>query len=662
MRELKHPGVKHCLAILGASLWLALAPPCLAAPASRVIHNATIILEPAERRLEVTDRLTIVGDAPLEFHLSARFSPVRVEIDGRPADIAGGPTHWRVPAAAAGDRRVTIRYSGILAPLDDSGSPFGGEEPGSGEAGSFLPGGTGWLPRFDADRVAYRLAVRVPEGYRAAVTGDLAEETAGESVFTVDPAVEEPSLFAGRWQVRERLAGGLRLRTLFEPDLEHLSDDYLQASESYIAHFSERIGAYPFSGFSILSAPLPVGLGFAGLTYVGRQVLPLPFMRGQSLPHEILHNWWGNGVLVDYASGNWSEGLTTYMADYGLTAGSDPDAAREMRFGWLRDYAALPEDRDGALAGFTARVHGAAKIVGYNKSAYLFLMLRDMLGDEAFDRGIRLVWERHRFRQAGWSDLRAAFEEASGRDLAGFFDQWVTRTGAPALRLVEATATRRGERYALAVRIAQGEPAYRLDVPVVVETTEGRVRRTIPLAGGEAAGTIDLDARPLSVAVDPEYRLFRRLAPGEAPPILRDVTLDPATRLVLAGPHQDLGRALASRLMDAGAAAGEPLAGTPVAVIGITADVYGALARLGLEPVPEGLAGKGTARVWTARTAGGMPALVVAAEDRAALEALLRPLPHYGRQSYLVFQGREAVERGIWPPGDNPLKRAVAVE
>ncbi|UEM05278.1 M1 family peptidase [Skermanella rosea] len=654
--------MKSGLAAIGAIFWLTLASPCLAASAAEVTHDAAIDLDPAARRLEVTDQVTVTGGAPLEFHLSPRFSPVRLEIDGRPADAVGGPTRWRVPAAGAGAGRVTIRYSGTLAPLDDSGSPFGGDEPGSGEAGSFLPGGTGWLPRFDADRTTYRLAVRVPEGYRAAVTGDLAEETDEEAVFTIDPAVEEPSLFAGRWQVRERMAGGLRLRTLFEPDLEHLSDDYLQASETYIAHFSERIGPYPFSGFSILSAPLPVGLGFAGLTYIGRQVLPLPFMRGQSLPHEILHNWWGNGVLVDYASGNWSEGLTTYMADYGLTAERDPDAAREMRFGWLRDYAALPDARDGSLADFTARVHGAAKIVGYNKSAYLFLMLRDMLGDEAFDRGIRLFWERHRFRKAGWSDLRAAFEAASGRDLGGFFDQWVTRTGAPALRLMEASATRLGDRYALAVRIGQGEPAYRLDVPMVVETTDGQVRRTIPLAGSEAAATIDLDAPPLSVAVDPEYRLFRRLAPGEAAPILRDVTLNPATRLVLAGPHQDLGRTLASRLMDAGAAAGEPLGGAPVAVIGITADVYKALPRLGLAPVPDGLAGQGTARVWTGRTAGGAPALVVAADDRAALEALLRPLPHYGRQSYLVFQGREAVERGIWPPGDNPLKRTVAVE
>ncbi|WP_156797082.1 hypothetical protein [Nitrosomonas sp. Is79A3] len=31
------------------------------------------------------------------------------------------------------------------------------------------------------------------------------------------------------------------------------------------------------------------------------------------------------------------------------------------------------------------------------------------------------------------------------------------------------------------------------------------------------------------------------------------------------------------------------------------------------------------------------------------LETLIRPLPHYGRQSYIAFDGREAIEKGIWP-------------
>jgi hypothetical protein len=40
---------------------------------------------------------------------------------------------------------------------------------------------------------------------------------------------------------------------------------------------------------------------------------------------------------------------------------------------------------------------------------------------------------------------------------------------------------------------------------------------------------------------------------------------------------------------------------------------------------------------------------VIAAKDAASLEALIRPLPHYGRQSYLAFDGRQVIEKGVWP-------------
>ena len=78
------------------------------------------------------------------------------------------------------------------------------------------------------------------------------------------------------------------------------------------------------------------------LTYLGIDVLRLPFIRATSLGHEVLHNWWGNGVYPDWQSGNWSEGLTTFLADYAYKEEESEAAAREMRIGWLRDYAAVP--------------------------------------------------------------------------------------------------------------------------------------------------------------------------------------------------------------------------------------------------------------------------------------------------------------------------------
>ena len=40
---------------------------------------------------------------------------------------------------------------------------------------------------------------------------------------------------------------------------------------------------------------------------------------------------------------------------------------------------------------------------------------------------------------------------------------------------------------------------------------------------------------------------------------------------------------------------------------------------------------------------------VVSARDAESLSALVRPLPHYGRRSYVVFDGAKAIEMGVWP-------------
>jgi aminopeptidase N len=651
---------------LAAVCWLCLIAPAWAGPPERVHHELDIGLEPQARHLSVIDRIDIDGGDAIDLRLAPGLTVERIEIDGR-----------TVPDRSAlrldgGRHRIRIDYAGTLAPIDAEGR---GDGPASGAKGSYLPGGSGWLPPIDAERLSYRLTVQVPTGYRAVATGGLVEEQAGASgyraVYAADPAVEEPSLFAGQWDVRERQVDGRRLRTYLEsglePDLAGLADDYLGLSADMIDRFSRRIGPYPFDGFAILSAPLPVGLGFPGLTYIGRQVLPLPFIRTQSLPHEILHNWWGNGVLVDYDHGNWSEGLTSYMADYALTAERSADAGREMRLGWLRDYAALPADRDQRLDRFTAKIHDAAQVIGYNKSAFLFLMLEDRLGTERFDAGLRHFWERHRLKRASWSDLQAAFAAASGEDLSRFFDQWLTRPGAPNLHLDGAKVRQSGAGFTLDVTVSQDEPTYRLRIPVAIDSAGGRIERTLDLTDTSATLTVELPDRPTRAALDPDYRLFRRLAAGEAPPILRDVTLDPATQVVVASSDPkaaDTARELAGRLLDAGgqlvsADAARLATGAPLAIIGTTPDVGRTLAGLGLPPVPDPLTGRGTARVWTLRRDTGRPVLAIAADDPAALEALLRPLPHYGRQSFLVFNGRQAIDRGVWPAGDSALSRAV---
>ncbi|WP_353860322.1 M1 family aminopeptidase [Azospirillum formosense] len=643
------------------TLLLALLGVLAAAPgwAAGLHHDLTVTLDPAARRLEVEDRLRLPAGAH-RLLLAPGLAVGEARLDGKPVAVRGNALPVTVPA---GGGELRLRYAGTLPPLTPESRGGGG-----GAEGAYLPAGTGWIPTPEGDAgtepPSWRLSVRVPAPFVAVATGRLVEETRDGSgyaaTFTEERSVEEPSLFAGAWQVTERMHGDLRLRTYFHPEQAALADEYLDLSARTIDAQAARIGAYPFAGFAILSAPLPVGLGFPGLTYIGRQVMPLPFIRAQSLPHEILHNWWGNGVRAGEGGtwpGNWSEGLTTFMADYAAAEARGEDAARAMRLDWLRDYAALPAERDSALTDFRAKVHDAAQIVGYGKAAMLFHMLRAEIGADAFDAGIRRFWEEKRFQDAGWDDLRRAFAAASGRELGPFFAQWLTRVGAPTLELVEA----KGDGGGVTLTLRQGEPAYGLTVPVEVRTAAGTERHDVRLDGRETTATIRTAPPPRALAVDPGFGLFRRLAAGEAPPILRDVTLDHAAATVIAadGPAAEAARALAERLADgkpriATADRADPAA--PLAVIGTAGEVERLLARLGLPPVPDGLKGRGTARVWTARTAQGRPLLAVAADDATALQALLRPLPHYGRQSWLVFEGPRAVDRGVWSAGDSPLR------
>ncbi len=626
-----------------------------------VRHEATVRLDPAVRTLSVEDAIQVTGVGTVRFRLAPFLRITAASVDGRPQTPTGGRGDWRINLGAAGLHQVRLAYRGTLAALPEGGGAAGPGRAVAGPAGAYLPPSAAWLPVFE-DPFAYRVAVDTPAPHRAVLPGRLVEESAADgrrhAVFESETPSDGAVLLAGPYVVDERRHGDILVRTWFHPEIAALAPGYLDSTAGYLDLYETWIGDYPFSAFHVVSGPLPVGLGFPGLTYVGARVLRLPFIRGSSLGHEVLHSWWGNGVLVDYRRGNWAEGLTTYMADYTYALQRSPDEAREMRLGWLRDYAALPADRDAPAVSFVSKRHDAAQVIGYHKVAFLFHMLRRDLGEAAFDRAVRLLWQRHKFRVAAWPDLLAVFEEASGRALGQIFDQWLTRTGAPSLRLGAVTVEADGNDYRVAFALGQEEPAYALTVPVAVATDDGEQRFDVRLDGRETRAALTVGARPRAVAVDPDYDVFRRLAPDEAPPILRDVTLTADAAVVLAadGPARDVARRLAGRMMDTAPRFTDAPARNETLLILGTADRVGpALAAAGLPPMPGSLAGRGTARVWAGR-ADGRAFVVVDANDAAALTALLRPLPHYGRQGYLVFEGAKAVERGTWPAGPGPLR------
>lgn len=648
--------------------WAAAGLAPAAAEVTSLHHDMRVRLDPAGRDLAVSDRLRLRGGGQVIFRLAPRFVVTAFAVDGRKAEPARLGADWRIDLGADGEHDLFFEYLGRLAampkePPRDSRS----FEALAGPQGSYLPAASGWYPDTQTVTFTYRVAVEVPEPQKAVVAGRLVNETstAGRyrAVFESESPATGLTLMAGPYVVRERRSDGLLLRAYFHPGIQSLAADYLQSTAEYIGFYRRWIGAYPYSAFHIVSSPLPVGLGFPGLTYMGEKVLGLPFIRFTSLGHEILHNWWGNGVRVDYAAGNWSEGLTTFMADYTFSQKTSAQKARRTRLNWLRDFAALPAERDRPVTAFVSKSHDAAQVIGYNKTAFFFHMLRRQLGAETFDAGIRRLWKENRFSTAGWNRLQDAFEAASGKDLAAFFDQWLKRTGAAKLQLGVVAVERLKGCFRTFLTLAQPLSVYALNVPIVITTASGEKRFHVRFDRPESRYRLETESRPLALAVDPDFDIFRRLDRAEAPPILRDVTLKADTvTIVLAADErgQRAGRGLAKRLLDLPPRFEDAFLfrppPAPLLLIGTTAEVMAWLAKARLSGAPERLDGRGTARVWAGRHGGRWPLLVVAADDVPAIEALLRPLPHYGRKGYLVFEGDKAVEHGTWPATAGPLR------
>jgi len=385
-----------------------------------VQHELTVDLDPDRGRLSVSDRIRLPdgfarADGSVDFLLNAAFEP-----------SVGADTAWleqlapelqprvrRYRAHLAPDARtLTIIYTGELAQSE------GRYELGHvGPEGVFLSETSAWHPIFERALLAFSLRVRAPEGWSAISQGrgETLPPDAGRvaRLWTETRPQTEIVLLAGRFVEYARRVAGLDASVhLRRPDAE-LAESYLEATARYVELYTKLLAPYPYDKFALIENFWETGYGMPSLAVLGPRVIRFPFILDSSFPHEILHNWWGNGVYLDPASGNWSEGLTAYLADHLVQEQRGRGA--QYRRAALQKYASYVDAADDfPLSAFRGKHGEISEAVGYNKALMFFHMLRRRLGDADFLEGLRRFAKRHWFQLAGYDDLRRAFESASG--------------------------------------------------------------------------------------------------------------------------------------------------------------------------------------------------------------------------------------------------------
>ncbi|MES9830472.1 MAG: M1 family aminopeptidase [Candidatus Thiodiazotropha sp.] len=689
-------------------LWLTLF--CKPAIATATIHHELqVSLDPNSRRLQVTDRISLASpqdggatqptpahQGRLRFLLHRGLSPRSMTAEVALREI--GPISDHAPLIAyqlsmpEDQRHFTLEYGGKIAHrlTTQRESPGRASERLRGtisEQGIYLDGSSGWYPYFADTLHTFELQVDLPPSWLAVSQGK-GPEIGGEGQRRLirwheNSPQDDIYLVAAPYRLYRKFSDGIEAQVYLRQRDPEIAERYMQATERYLRLYQSLIGPYPYAKFALVENFWESGYGMPSFTLLGPRVLRLPFILHTSYPHEILHNWWGNSVYIDYQSGNWAEGLTSYLADH-LLAEQRGRGASHRRTALKRYGDFVRNENDFPLTAFRVRHTTASQAVGYDKSLMLFHMLRRHLGDQTFIKGLQTFFRENRFKTAGYADLEQAFEKAADMSLDTFFRHWTERNGAPRLAVSDLALEQLGDSFQISgtLRQTQSSAPFPLEIPMLTRMRDGSVlQTTLSSQARETPFTLKLNHEAQQLQIDPWFDLFRQLDPAETPATLSRLFGSEQVLIVLPASAEkrmlQVYRALAQQWSDGYDEAEIQLDSEldrlpqdrPVWLLGrenlFHHEFVKQLSDLPFSLKPENInlvdatySTDNHSFVLSRRNPGSGQTLAwVAGNSDTAVTRLARKLPHYGKYSYLVFKGDQAqiAFKGEWPITQSPL-------
>ncbi|GAB3834776.1 M1 family metallopeptidase [Hymenobacter jeollabukensis] len=405
---------------------------------------------------------------------------------------------------------------------------------------NYVVGATGELQNPDErarlDQLAATTAQKSADGFGSDVSFPTSSATTKTLRYTQD-RVHDFAWFADkRFNVLKdtvKLPGSERVVTTWLLFTNRNAADWLKHRNDIryaLQGYSRWVGEYPYSAATAVDGALSAG---SGMEYPMVTVTD-PF----ATIHEVGHNWfygilgsnerefpWLDEGVNSYMENRVSEASGAELTDPIAKVASTPKVAKGFDLQGVPSYAVSQlQWQAPASRGYDQAVAGvpAAKYVNYNygavvygKTAGLLRYLAAYLGQEKFDQGMRLYYDRWKFRHPGPTDFQAAFEEATGQKLDWFFQPMMSTTARYNATVADIMST--DQQVKVLVRNESNSP---WAVPVSTVDAAGKVLETLwtPVFGGreaeEKSDTEDTDVAQLNfrrtpdvaaVVVDAEY-------------------------------------------------------------------------------------------------------------------------------------------------------------
>ncbi len=510
-----------------------------------------------------------------------------------------------------------------------------------------------WYPQPDQD-MYYTLLAQVPKGFTAISESDELSFASGKEIqtFSLSQALPGIHFIAAPYKVDHlKVRAGLTISTLFFE--ESLSQEYLQATASYIERYESEFGSFPYNHYAIVENHLPTGYGMPTFTLLGSSVIRLPFIKDTSLGHEILHSWFGNSVGVDMSGGNWCEGLTSYLADWTFREekGEGTTNRKENILGYL---SYVSPEKAIPLSEFTSPSHTqpmarAMRAVGYTRGAMLFHELKLQIGVKSFLEGLRLLVKEFSGDKASWKDLQNVFETTSLTDLTTFFSERLSRKKIPDLFVTNILTRSDNGKVNLSFDLVQrSDTPFTLSIPLLIKTAEKELYINKNISETKTTINLGLPDPPLSLTIDPGYNIMRKLGVTEIAPLWSQF-MGADKKLIIFASEEEEAKfyPFLQRFKDrswivhqAKDVKNSDLDKASLLFLGIDSNVSRSLFGLPNHP-KEGF----TLDVRTNPLNDKYTAVLISSKNSHEVAAVVHRLSHYGKYSYLHFQGGKIITK-----------------
>ena len=502
--------------------------------------------DPGETRIEGRARLTLAPGPAAEAVFDFTGLAIReVTVDRREAQVSYADGILRIAldpgGASGGPMLVEVVYAGT----PDDGLILGQNV--HGRSGAFVDNWPNrarfWFPSVDhpSDKATASLTVHAPESWVVVANGrQLGEPVTGAAGtrtwrWRTDVAVSAYNLVfgaaemtvvpvglaaCGRAPASHRDDGCVEVSTwLFAEDTDQASISFGRAADM-VDFYSEVIGPYPFEKLAhVQSVTRFGGMENASAIFYSERRLASGSSMEATVAHETAHQWFGAAVTERDWTELWlSEGFATYFGHLYFESRDGVDDFRRRLDGSRWSYL------ESAVTGrpVAARYDDLFDQLNrnnYAKGAWVLHMLRGIMGDDAFFRGIRDYYANRAGTVVTSGDFASDMAGADGEDRAWFFEQWLHEPGYPVLDVEHGWDVAAGE-VAVTVRQVQDPswPTFRLPVDLeIVDGEGGAQRHPIELTERSHVFRFTAQGPARSVRVDPDGWVLKRLASEALP-------------------------------------------------------------------------------------------------------------------------------------------------